>query len=461
MASPVPASAPAPVDSGRTSIFQEYKTGYLRSRGARRAEGRGKVSQFIRNPLTTFFKFLGWVVMFTVGLFLVYVIGFTIYSLAFTNVEFTSGFLGGYGVEVYTWLQQKNPGFAEKLAAAYAVIKNPEAEYSRQQLQGDAPVKKVKERREIFVKEFGAKPDVFRSGKPIRLKIDVVGKNPAQDTRISGSCGFEVAADKSNLGLRSNREMKVADIVFDGDTGMLEKDISEQHAYGSCSFPEGALYQANDFVKKITAKVHYRASSVAFWKFYYIHSDYQRDNPRGLIRDADMKSDGSMKTSPEYEAAMSIGFIAEAQPYDEERQRELSLLFFRNTGVDGSLGKLHSLKIIAPANFVFVDDEDCDFEQGGGDENGVEYLVKQDALKEIDVDCSSQEIAKGILGKENCERIYKNDLAFSCGFHVEDVNPDVQSPQYGVLKAVADYDFVAYGRTTVQVLESPVAEGSL
>src|SRR3989344_2664383 len=168
MASPVPASAPAPVDSGRTSIFQEYKTGYLRSRGARRAEGRGKVSQFIRNPLTTFFKFLGWVVMFTVGLFLVYVIGFTIYSLAFTNVEFTSGFLGGYGVEVYTWLQQKNPGFAEKLAAAYAVIKNPEAEYSRQQLQGDAPVKKVKERREIFVKEFGAKPDVFRSGKPIR-----------------------------------------------------------------------------------------------------------------------------------------------------------------------------------------------------------------------------------------------------------------------------------------------------
>jgi len=41
------------------------------------------------------------------------------------------------------------------------------------------------------------------------------------------------------------------------------------------------------------------------------------------------------------------------------------------------------------------------------------------------------------------------------------VNPAIESPQYGILKAVADYDFVTRGRTTIQVLEQPLAEGSL
>lgn len=393
-----------------------------------------------------------------VSLFLVLIAILGVAAFAYFNWEFTKGAFRGIGVSAYTWLQQQSPEFALGLAQAYAAIKNPEEEYTRQQLRGDAPVKSVKARREIVVKGFGAQPNVFRSGKPIYLNLEVVGKNPVQDTRLSGMCSFE--GGKGNLGLKSSRESYVATILFDGNTDVLEGNIAEQHAYGKCVFPDGAFYQANDFVKKVMAKIRYRASSVSFWKFYYIHSDYRRENPRALIKDVDMKSDGSMKTTPEYEAAMSIGFGAEPQPYYEDRERVLTLLFFRNTGVDGSLEKLHSLKILAPLNFAFIEDEQCDFEQMGSDEEGnVEYVVKQESLKEVDIDCGNAEIAKGILGRENCERIYKNDLGFTCGFEVRDIDAALQSPQYGILKAVADYDFVTYGRTTIQVLEDVGAGG--
>lgn len=467
MASPSPSPSPSPSlspvsqpDPWELSRAHARARAYygLKYRGYEKAFGKGW--EVIQNPLKAFFKFLLWVVLFTVGLFLVYVIGFTIYSLAFTNAEFTSGFLGGYGVQVYTWLQKTSPEFAQGLAQAYAAIKNPEAEYTREQLQGDAPVKKVRERREILVADFGAYPAVFRSQTPILLSIDVAARNIPLATRLGGTCSFEQR--KNELGLKSNRELVPAPIVFEAGTDVLEKEISEQHAYGSCEFREGALYQANDFTKLITAKIRYRTASIAFWKFYYIHSAHRAGNPRELIKDSDLKSDGVMRTTPAYESAMSISFGAEPQPYYEDRQRVVRVLFFKNTGVDGVLEKLHSLKVIAPVNFAFLENEQCDFEQAGGDEGGnTAYVVKPAVLKEIDVDCGNPELAKGILGKENCERIYKNDLQFSCGFEVRDIDAGLQSPQYGVLKAEADYDFVTYGRTTIQVLEQPLVEGSL
>lgn len=377
-----------------------------------------------RGPFIGFFASAFKIAFFLGSLALLFVV---IYFLLF-NRELALGLLKGAGEKTFVWIQTVSPGFAEQLRTAYNLYFNPEEELARE--RGDE-IKAVREKSGIEITDAGADRKSYAGNEPVNVNYIFVGKNLAEDIKLKGTCELDTGG----------KEKYIVDADF-GDSAELSGGVKEQTGYGSCYFPEGASYSSGDMVKSINMHVIYPAYAKSSWKAYYIDAKFNKDNPREGINDNDLKSDGSMKTIPEKETAMLIGFVSGPQPYNQDRKNRLTLVMEKGRGVDGDLLKMNALKLEMPARFSLVEDERCDFESLENDEGERVYGVKKEVLDNRNIDC----------GEDDRCQLNKNQMSFSCGFVVTDVSGAQEHAEYGLFTAVAEYDFKMVRRTTIDVV---------
>ena len=384
------------------------------------------IKDISKNPLRLFGTALK--IIFSLGaLFFVIVV----FAFIFTNPGTAEGQALGIGEKAFVWIQGVSPSFADSLQEAYVGYFHPEQLIAE---QNTANIKKAKDKSWVGIKEIRPNREVYTGNEPVHVDADIFGKNLEKATRLNGRCELDLGGDKKST----------AAADFHNNNQFFE-GIKDQTAYASCAFLEGAGFSLNDVTKKINVYVSYRGWAESTWKAYYIHSSYNKDNPRDLIKDADLTSEGIMKSTPKYESAMVIGFDSGQQPYYENRVSGLTLVLEKNTGVSGKLNKVNAFYLEVPSKFNLIDDERCDFEMTGENDGVILYQVKKDVLDKKNVDCSTQQ------NKDLCE-VRKNSLTFSCTYQLNDVSELQIVPEYSLFTAWADYDFEVSSSKTIDVV---------
>jgi len=311
-------------------------------------------------------------------------------------------------------------------------------------------------------------------GQPIFLKGTIKAKPFEKEIHVKVDCDLE----------DYDGEVKISSSAPDsGEEGKFKiyKDFSQTFTV-TCNFPEGIKISETELFsskevpivsKEAEMKASYDFVTQASHNTYFLNKEeHDKLLSRGIdpfenfkVNDPQLRSDRTVKSkaSP---GPINLGIgTYSSQPFSRGKPYFFGVSLSNNPLYKGHLKKLKQLKVMLPPYLVVANEEGfgeggtCDFYFSGNlNENGFKiYYLKEEKLREANIDCESKSIKEKLISYEECMNRYKSSFEYLCQFKVkEPIQEEVLRLDF--IRAEADYIYETSKKTIVDIRRSPASE---